>query len=137
MRSDGVPGMDHQLAMAIGEINGKLDSLAADFHDDREQGRIERRAFLEKLSQIDRLQSRFELLEGVVKGVERQTMSNKTQLEKFVYADDTQKIKDRHTYKILGVFGSIFTAIATGLWMVGNWAETNWHVFSALFKGKP
>jgi len=122
--------MDPQLAMLLGEIKQQVESLAEDFHDERAANRDERRIFLEKLNQQDLIQARVTALETRVESLKLQTMSNKTQLEKFVYADDKQKSLDKHTMKIIAIFGSIFTGIVT-------WIEQNWHVFSALFKGKP
>ena len=129
--------MDPQLAMLLGGIKEQVENLAEDFHDEREQNRNERRVFLEKLNQQDLIVARVVALETRVESLKLQTMSNKTQLEKFVYADENQKNLDKHTMKIVAIFGSIFTGIVTCLWAVGGWIEQNWHVFSAFFKAKP
>lgn len=129
--------MDHQVAMLLGEINGKLESLIRQSEEDRAQSRIDRGILLERYSQQDVLRADLDGVIETVKTLKTQVYSNKAEIDRFKYDQESDKKVDRHTIKLIGIFGSIFTAIVTGLWVVGGWIGDNWHVFSALFKAKP
>lgn len=137
MVPEGYQDMDHQSSMLLGEINGKLETFMGQFEDDRAEARIERRAIMEKLGQQDMMKAELEVLTHTVAGLKSQVYSNKAEIDKLKYGEETKKQMSIYTMKLIGFFGAVFTMLGTAVWGLGTWIEAKWHLISIFFGMRP
>lgn len=129
--------MDHQLAVMLGEIKGNLESFMSQFEDDRAEARIERRAIMEKLGHQDIIKAELEGLSHTVAGLKSQVYSNKAEIDKLKYGEESKKQMNTYTMKLIGFFGAVFTMLGTAVWGLGTWIEAKWHLISIFFGMRP
>lgn len=136
MVPDGFEGMDGRSAMLLGEINGKLESLIAEFQDEREQARIERRMMFETTGQLNVMRTELDALTHKVDGLKSQVYSNKTEIDKIKNTAENKQITATHTMKLAGILGTILAAIGGFLWMVASYVSSHWDSVSTFLKSK-
>lgn len=135
MVPEGFSEMD-RYTLLLGKIEGQLERLIEEFTEERQQAHQERSILFEKVGKIELIEARLSQLETKVDGLKSQTMSNKTEMDKFKSVEETKKITSLHTMKLLGLLGTVLAAVGTVLWMVASWVSSHWDSVATFLKSK-